>query len=62
MFSWMKKSETEVPDTDSVISSLQKVRILIFRSYNIVSQRSSLELASWSQKAGSNPQNLWPIL
>ena len=28
----------------------------------IVSQRSSLELASWSQKAGSSPQNLWPIL
>jgi len=25
MFSWMKKSETEVPDTDSVISSLQKI-------------------------------------
>ena len=28
----------------------------------IVSQRSSLELASWSQKAGFSPQNLSPIL
>ena len=29
---------------------------------SIVSQRSSLELASWSQKAGSSPQNPWPIV
>ena len=36
MFSWMKKSETEVPDTDSVISSLQKVRILIFNKIFIL--------------------------
>ena len=28
----------------------------------IVSQSSSLELVSWSQKAESSPQNLWPIL
>ena len=28
----------------------------------ILSQRSSVEFASWSQKAGSSPQNLWPIL
>ena len=31
-------------------------------AYSIISQRSSLELASWSQKAGSSPQNLWSIL
>ena len=29
---------------------------------SIVSQRSSFELVSWSQKAGSSPQNLWSIL
>ena len=31
-------------------------------SYNYQSQRISLELASWSQKAGSSLQNLWSIL
>ena len=29
---------------------------------SIVSQRSSLELASLVTRAGSSPQNLWPIL
>ena len=46
-----------------------EIRIKILWNYtesaslcNIVSQRSSLELASLVTKAGSSPQNLWPIL
>ena len=45
-----------------VARNCQKLKGRLRYVIAIVSQRSSLELASWSQKAGSSPQNLWPIL
>ena len=44
---------------DFAKTCLQNILSLYVRG--IVSQRSSLELASLVAKAGSSPQNVWPI-
>ena len=49
-------------DGECVYDGVVMVDPQVYRSkQTIVSQRSSLELASWSQKAGFSPQNVWPI-